>query len=135
MDIAAIRAGLATAVGTIPGVQVLPIVPDQVEPPAFSAGEVEIDYNQTFSTGGLTVLLCKGRLYSSRADNTAGQTNLDAYLAPTGALSIKAAIEADKTLGGVCRTLRVERLHGYGMYQVGGVDYYGAQFDVRIWAI
>ena len=136
MDIAAIRAGLAAAVvNSISGMQTMPTVPDRIDPPTFSAGEVEIDYNQTSSVGGLTVLLCKGRLYSSRADVAAGQANLDGYLAPTGALSIKAAIEADKTLGGACRTLHVERAHGYGRYEVGGVDYYGIQLDVRVWAI
>jgi len=38
------------------------------------------------------------------------------------------------TLGGTARTLRVERARGVGrLYEVGGVDYLGAQFDVRVW--
>lgn len=137
MDIAAIRLGLATAVGTIAGVQTQQVVPDSITPPAWSSGEVEIDFNRTFGAGGtgLHEILCKGRLYVSRADATAGQINLDAYLAVTGAKSVKAAIEADLTLGGVCRTLRVERMHGYGQYTVGADEYLGAQFDIRIWAI
>lgn len=134
MDIAAIRQALANAVGTIAGVQVHPSVPDSITAPAFGAGEVEIDYDQTFH-GGLTVLLCKGRLYHSRAAGAdSDQPAMDAYLMPAGPTSIKAAIEADRTLGGVCQALRVERLHGYATYQVGGVDYLGAEFDVRVWA-
>jgi len=138
MDIAAIRAAVAAAVGSaMSDVQTFGVVPDRIEAPAFSAGEVEIDYDKTFGPGGtgLQELVCKGRIYASRADVTAGQANLDAYLARTGSRSVKAAVEADRTLGGVCRTLRVERVHGYGRYEVGGVDYYGAQFDIRIWAL
>jgi hypothetical protein len=137
MDIAAIRAALAAAVGTISGIQTFAYVPDQVVAPAFAAGEVELDYNRTFKGGGagLTELLCKGRLYASRVDPAAGQVSLDSYLAPSGAASIKAAIEADLTLGGTCRTLLVERVHAYGQYTIGADEYYGAQFDVRVWAL
>lgn len=132
-NIAAIRAALAAAVDVIPGVQVFGYVPPQIVPPTFAAGEVEISYDQTF--GGLEELLVKGRLYVSRADDMAGQALLDTFLSHTGASSIKAAIEADKTLGGTARTLRVERLHGYGMWSVAANEYLGAQFDVRVWAL
>lgn len=135
MDVTAIRTNIATAVGAISGIQTWPFLPDQLLAPAFAAGEVEITYNRTFSVGGLTELLVKGRLYAGRSDPKTGQNSLDSYLAPTGALSIKAAIEADKTLAGACRTLLVERVHAYGQYMVGADEYYGAQFDVRVWAI
>jgi hypothetical protein len=137
VDIPAIRKALADAVGTIAGVQTFAVVPDQIVAPAFGAGEVEIDYDQAFRGGnaGLSVILCKGRLYAARAQGAPGQTNLDGYLASSGSQSVKAAIEVDKTLGGACATLRVENVRGYGTYQVGGVDYYGAEFDVRVWAV
>jgi hypothetical protein len=138
MDIAAIRTAMANAVGAIAGMQHWPIVPGSIVAPAFAAGEVTIDYDRTFKGGqaaGLTEMLVKGRLYAATADTPTGQATLDSFLTPSGALSVKAAIEADLTLAGTVRTLRVERVHGYAVYSVGGTDYYGAQFDVRVWAL
>jgi hypothetical protein len=138
MDVAAIRAAMAAAVGAISGMQHWPYVPGSIVAPAFAAGEVTIDYDKTFRGGqaaGLTEMLVKGRLYAGTADTPSGQSALDSFLAPSGALSVKAAIEADLTLAGTVRTLRVERVHGYAVYTVAGTDYYGAQFDVRVWAL
>jgi hypothetical protein len=135
-DIAAIRAGMANAVKAIAGMQTWPNIPGSIVAPAFASGEVEIDYDKTFRGGaaGLAELVVKGRLYAGTADTPAGQAALDSYLAPSGLLSVKAAIEADLTLGGTCKTLRVERVHSYAIYNVGGTEYYGAQFEVRVWA-
>jgi hypothetical protein len=136
MDIAAIRAGLANSCNTISGLQIWPELPGSIVAPAWAAGEVEIDYDKTFRGGaaGLTELVVKGRLYAATSDTPSGQASLDSYLAPSGPRSIKAAIETDLTLGGTCKTLHVERVHGYAIYAVGGTDYYGAQYEVRVWA-
>lgn len=138
MDIKAIRAALANACSGISGLQCCPDIPGQIIAPAWVAGEVTIDYDRTFKGGqaaGLTEMLVKGRLYASTADTPSGQANLDSFLTPSGATSIKAAVEADLTLAGTVRTLRVERVHGYALYTVAGTDYYGAQYDVRVWAL
>jgi len=138
MDVAAIRVALANAVSGITGLQHWPYIPGQLVAPAWVAGEVTIDYDRTFRGGqaaGLTEMLIKGRLYAGTADTPTGQAALDAFLAPAGASSIKAAVEADLTLAGTVRTLRVERVHSYAVYTVAGTDYYGAQFDVRVWAL
>lgn len=134
MDLAAIRKNMATAVSGIAGLQALPSLVGAIVAPTWISGEPqEIRYHQTFSTGGLNEILLVGRIYASRADDLAGQQRLDGFLSPTGATSIPAAIEADLTLAGACRTLVVERAHSYGMWTVGGVDYYGAHLDIRIW--
>lgn len=137
MDIAAIRAALAAAVSAISGMQTWPDIPGAITAPAFAAGEVTIEYDKAFrgGGGGLVELVVKGRLYAAAADVAGGQKTLDGYLATTGPLSVKAAIEADLTLGGTTRTLHVERVHSYALYTVGGIDYYGAQYDVRVWAL
>lgn len=135
MDVAALQAAIANAVGSsIQGIQTHPGVPDSIVAPAFSAGEPDpIEYDETF--GGLVQILFKSRLYAARVDAQAGQAALNGYLGPTGPLSIKAAIQKDRSLGGLSRTLQVERAHGYGAYKVGAEDYYGVQFDVRVWAL
>ncbi len=137
MDVASIRTALANAVNGISGLQRWAFIPGSLVAPAWVAGEVTIDYDRTFRGGGagLTEMVVKGRLYAGTADTPSGQAALDAYLTPSGATSIKAAIEADLTLAGTVRTLRVERVHSYATYTVGGIDYYGAQFDIRVWAL
>lgn len=141
MDVAAVRTGLANAAAVVtyvdPGgitrtLRAVPYLADSIQPPTWVSGEVEIEYDLTFGRG-LDVVLVKGRLYTGRGDDLSGQALLDGFLKGSGAGSVKAALEADKTLGGVCKQLHVERVSGYGLYQVAGIDYYGAKFDVKVW--
>lgn len=135
MNVAGVRQAIADAAASIPGLRGMAFLRDSIEPPVFVSGEVTLDFDRTFRNGGagLVEALITGRLYISRSDDRSGQDRLDSYLLPTGDLSIMAAIEADKTLGGNCKVLHVERVHGYGIYDVGGTSYLGAQFDIRVW--
>jgi hypothetical protein len=135
MDVSGVRQGIADAAATIPGMRGMAYLRDSLEPPVFVAGEVTLDFDKTFRAGraGLVEGLFLGRLYVSRADDRTGQERLDSYLLPDGAQSIMAAIESDRTLGGNCKTLHVERIHGYGIYDVAGTSFFGAQFDIRVW--
>jgi len=69
-------------------------------------------------------------LIVARADDRAAQNNLDAFL--TGSGSIKAAIEVDRTLGGVANTCRVTEMSNYTSLPVGEVLYLSAQFNVEV---
>lgn len=133
MDVQAIQQGLANAADNITGLMAFPSLPDSIEPPVFAPIELEIEYHQSF--GGLTQILFTCGVYVSRGDSTTGRAALVGYLAPSGSGSILAALEADKTLGGAAGTLVVERVRGaYRLYTIGGTDYLGANFDVRVWA-
>ena len=138
MDPQAIQQGLANAVKTLDGInQALPSLPDSINPPTFAGVEYEIDYNQTFGigAGALSQPLFSAGIFTSRGDTPQGQALLARYLAVDGPTSIKWALELDRTLGGVCKTLIVERVRGAGrLYTIGGADYLGATFDVRVWA-
>jgi hypothetical protein len=59
---------------------------------------------------------------------------MDAFCAPTGAGSIKTAIEVDKTLGGACQSLRVTELSAYGSTSIGDTIYLTADFSVIVYA-
>lgn len=131
-DLEAIHDGLATALDTISGLRVMAGV-DKVSPPAATIGEVEIEFDLAMGRG-LDEFTWKVRVYASRADERSGLSKLNGYLAGSGSLSVKAALESDRTLGGVCEMLRVERVDGYGVYEVAGVQYLGAEFTVRIYA-
>ena len=56
-------------------------------------------------------------------------------LAPTGATSVKAAVESDRTLGGVVESLRVTQCSGYQTYTLpGDRQVLGAEWTVEIHA-
>lgn len=130
-DLEAIHDGLETRLATISGLRVCSV--DRVSVPAAVVGEVEIDFDQSMGRG-LDAMEWKIRVYASSASDRAGLTKLNSFLAGSGALSVKAAIEGDRTLGGAAQTLRVVRVGGYGVYEVAGQQYMGAEFTVAVWA-
>lgn len=133
-----IRAALADAVrDAIPALNCFGYVPDAVPEPCFYAGEVEVDFDRAFGRG-LDEARITCRLLVSRGDDRAGQEALDRYLAGSGADSVKAAIEAARgapglpALGGLADDLHVQRVQAYRLYQVGEVQYFGAELIVRV---
>ena len=138
MEPGAIRDGLAAAVKTgVPSLNTFGYCPDAIPEPCWYAGEVEIDFDRAFGRG-MDELRITCRLLVSRADDKSGQAALDRYLAGSGPDSVKAAIEAargapgEAALGGLCDDLHLMRVQGYRMYQVGEVQFYGAEMIVRI---
>jgi hypothetical protein len=69
-------------------------------------------------------------LLVGRADDRSAQNNLDAYI--VGDNSIKAAIEADRTLGGKANTCRVTEMNNYASMMIGETVYLAAQFVVEV---
>lgn len=134
MDVEAIQQGLANAADTITGLRCFPALPGSINPPTFAVVEFELGYHGTFSPArGLTEVTFTCGVYASDSDQ--GRKQLLPFLTETGATSIPAALEADKTLGGMAKTLVVQRVRGaYRLYEVGGTDYLGAMIDVKVWA-
>ncbi|MEV2240580.1 hypothetical protein [Micromonospora sp. NPDC049891] len=132
MNISAIRSALAESVASVtPELNTYGYVPDSVAVPCFYVGGVEIDYDVTMGRGSDELSVTCVVLVSANSD-ASGQEQLDAYLNGSGASSLKAAIEADETLGGECFTLAVSRAQGYGFHKVGTTDYLGAELVVNI---
>lgn len=135
MDVNAIFQGLANAAATIPGLRTYATPPDSVNPPVFTTVAIDLAYHQTFGASGLGILHVTCGIYTSMGDTDAGRKLLMGYLAPSGAQSILAALEADKTLGGACSTLVVDNVHdAFRLYQINDNSYLGAEFDLRVWA-
>lgn len=137
MDPAAIRTALATALRTVvddAGAQLeaSPFAPDALDPPWAYPGQMVGEYDQTM--GGLSGLTVTVKVMTSRAEDQRGQELLDAFLADAGPTSIKAAIEADPTLGGECADLHVAGWDGYQTYEIAGAEYYGAELTVVVYA-
>jgi len=128
-----LRTALAAQLATIRGLRTAATVPDNPAPPVAVIVPVNVEYDTSFGRGTDTytfsVLLIVGRM-SERA----AQTTLDAYINPTGATSIKAAINTDPTLGGACQSARVTNMVNYGSLIVGDTEYLSADFQITIYA-
>jgi len=123
--------GVETRLATISGLRVAEYKPDQINPPQAVVGVPPIpDYRRAFGRGIFAVDPTVTVLVSAAMDR-AGQIKLASYADVTGANSIPAAIEADKTLGltGVeCYVLSFQPL---GLEEVGVIGYYGGVFQLR----
>lgn len=111
-----IRAGLAEALTNALGdtVQATGYVLSQPTAPFFDIelAQDAADYDQTVARGlDLWRLIVRG-VVSFDLDLQA-QKQLDEWVAPSGATSVKAALEADRTLGGRVENLHVTNLSGY----------------------
>ena len=131
MDINEVFAGIAARADTIAGLRGLQYMPDAVTPPMFAPMDVEGEFDKTFGRG-MDELSVRCLLLISRATDKQGQAKLNAYLSGSGAKSIKAALFADRTLGGSCDDSHVVRFTGYGQFEHAGITYYGAEFFVRV---
>lgn len=131
MTPAGVRAGLAARLATISGLRSFDYVPDGLSVPAAVVEPLEIIYDEAMA-GGLDqyrafVLVVVGRMSERSAADA-----LDAYTASTGATSVKAAIEADRTLAGACATLNVVGALPREVV-VSGVDMLAYRFEVNIY--
>lgn len=128
-----IRTGLAANLATIPGLRTTATVPDDISPPIAVTFTSTITYDETFGRGldryEFSVLVIVGRVDARTSQNT-----LDAYCAPSGASSIKTAIESNRTLGGIIQDLRVTEMRNYGASNIQSVDYLTAEFVVTVYA-
>jgi hypothetical protein len=126
MTIANIRSGIATNLRTISGLRVFEEIPDQVSPPSAVVSLNNIEYHQAFS-GGLNIFRFTVRVI------VGGQPSVKlnaprSYAEPTGASSVKSAIESNRTLSGACQDLIVESMPNIGSITVNENDYLAGEF-------
>lgn len=131
MDVSAVRLALATAADAIEGLNCYKLSPSDIAEPAFYAGRVEIDYDTAMGRG-MDSILVYCRVLVSRADDEAGNAVLDTYLKGAGPTSLKAALQADRSLGGACSAMRVRRVDSHRMFEHAGTDYFGAELTVEV---
>ena len=134
MSYATVRDGLKIRLATISALTVYDTIPGDIVTPAavVAPGAPAVTYDVTQSEQVLYTFAIL--VFASKADERTGQDRVDSYIEPTGALSIKAAIEGDDTLGGVADSTRVVSVDNYGESEVAGVKYWGARFAVEVFA-
>lgn len=135
---ASIRAGLASNLSAItdcqtsayvlanPTVPVLYIKPDPEE---------GVVYDASMGRGhDVWRFLITG--YVGNPSDIGAQKNLDEWVDSSGATSVKAAVESDRTLGGVADFVRVVDCTGYSEYAVAGLNHtvLGAVWTVEVLA-
>lgn len=133
-DIGEIRQALSDALDTIPDLQTSPYLLASPTPPAAEIQPSMVSFDKAMRRG-LDRLRFVVRAYVSLNLSEAGQKRLDRMLAGDGAFSIKAAIEADRTLGGACSDAHVTECTGYRVYErIGAGSVLGAEWTVEVLA-
>ncbi len=128
-----LREGIAENLSTITGLRVSSFMPDNPNPPMAVVTPQNIEYHKAFRNGFSTYSFVIS-VFVGRVSDRTGQANLDAFCAPTGASSIKSAIESDRTLSGRCFDLIVSDMRNYGSVIIGDNTYLTAEFDCAVQA-
>jgi hypothetical protein len=141
-SIADIRTALAAAIDntTITVAQVsrqlraFPYDPGGVLPmPCALVGGGDVEYDQSFGRGHdmiefRVVCMCDG-------DARSVDLLFDAMQRGSGATSVKTAIEADRTLGGVVSTLHVASSRRIVAHDNGGLEVAAVEFPVTVYCV
>ena len=132
-DIADIRAGLVANLATISGLRTSAELIDNPTPPVALVSLDSIDYDLAMQ-GGLTQYNFLITVIVGRSAEREQQRKLDLYCQPTGALSVKSAVESNRTLSDVVYDLRVISTGSIGSIQVNDQTYLAAEFTVTVFA-
>lgn len=131
MDLNAVREALATAIETgITGLRCYPRWPGSINPPCAIVVRRETQYDPAFDVDADTTLAV--RVLLGFVNTQGGQEDLDDYLAPTGAKSIPAVINADPTLGGLVAWARPSVAEAELLGTFGGIDYLYSDIVVEV---
>jgi hypothetical protein len=131
-SIKALRDGLKTRLAAVSGIYTHDTIPDDVYPPAAIVGfptTVRYDFAMRTPVSRYTFPV---RVIAGRTTERESQDRIDDLCSPDGASSIRAAVDADPTLGGVAHSSRVVEARDFGVYEVAGVSYIGGEFEIEV---
>ena len=132
--ISQVKDGLKTRIETISGLRAFDYQPDQVNPPFAFPTLDTITYHQTGMASGGVVMNFTVTLIVNRSVERTAQDELDKYMSFSGAQSLRAAIEADRTLGGVCDDLIVTNAENLTNIDANDTLYLAVDFKVTVYA-
>jgi len=129
--IATVASGLQTRLATITGLRAFASQPDQISPPVGYPVLNSVNYHRAYG-GGLvsvewSIYIIVGRYTDARA-----YVALDGFLSTSGASSVRAAIEADKTLNGTVQTLILSSATSIMPQTQGDAEFLMARFDCTV---
>ena len=129
VPVSEVRQALADKAANVYGLRAYAYQPDDPRPPVAFVMLDRIEYDLNANRGAdtqfyvITVIV-------GRANDRAAQKNLDQYLIGTD--SVKAALEADRTLGGVVNTCRVTEARNSVSVNVGDTTYLQVELEVEV---
>jgi hypothetical protein len=96
--------------------------------------EVELDriVYDSANARGLDEWFFTIRGFAKSGTDKAAQIRLDAWLDSTGAESVKAALEVDRTLGGVANDAHVVTMAKIAVFTAGDTSFFGAEWTLRV---
>ena len=127
-----IKEGLQVRLATITGLRSYAYQPDNLNAPFAWPMLQSITYNGAMNGGMVTYVFTVSVVVGRSAERTA-QSALDGYIAYDGTTSIRAAIEGDKTLGGVASTLIVESAGNISTMDGNDATYLMVDFNVVVY--
>ena len=128
-----VSTALQTALATITGLRTFSYQPEQLNTPLAFPVLNSVSYHRTMGkttmigTMDFTIFVVVGRY----TDRTAHAT-LDSYLSPTGASSVRSAIEASDTLGGVVSTVIVESSSNISSLTSAEAEFLQISFNITV---
>lgn len=132
-ELSQIRDAMGTAIAAVPNLRVRPLIPSLVTPPMAIVQPQQIEYDLN-AARGVNRYTFTVTVFVVKADDRVAQLRVDPFVSPTGPTSIKAALEADRTLGGVVDTLRVTNVSNYTSTDANDVLYLAVDFEVEVYA-
>ncbi len=128
-----VATGLKTRLATISGLRTYAYQPEQVNPPIAYPVLNSVSFHRAFAGGNVemywSIYVIVGRYTDSRAFN-----DIDDYLAYSGSKSIRAVLEGDLTLGGVCQTLIVANSFAISPQTQADAEFLTVRVDVTVHA-
>lgn len=126
-----IKAGLKAALEEIPGLRVFDQPREGINDfPAAVIIPRSFDYMKTLGDNTFDGVL-RVVILIHRAEDTEGFGEIDKFVNPVGTESVRAAIAADPTLGGVVDSAHATGAEEFGIIQLGGGRYQGATVVVE----
>jgi len=125
--------GIKVRLATVSGLRTFSYQPEQLNPPVAFPVLESVEYHRAFGGGDVQmrwqVFVIVGR-YLDRV----AHSNLDGFLSFSGATSLRAAIEGDRTLGGVVNTLVLDSGMSVGSLTVAEADFLQIQCSLLVHA-
>jgi hypothetical protein len=131
VSIRGVREGIAANLDAIVGMHVLAYIPGNPSPPMAVVFPTRVTFDTAMARGSDEYEMAV-RVIVSRADERGAQDTLDAFCDSFGPLSVKEAVESDRSLGGAAASLRLTDITDYGPVTIGETTFLAATFVVQV---
>lgn len=131
--VGAVATALRTALANVSGLRTFSYQPEQLNPPTAYPELTQVTYHRTMGNASAVASMdWVIHVIVGRYTDRTAHALLDSYLSATGALSVRAAIEASDTLGGVVQTLIMSSSADVTSLSNAEAEYLQIQFTLTV---